>query len=80
MIVWRGDKVIGSALPEANESRLRARLAMRFPGTGRPVIDLDVEDLWRRGHPDLVRLLKRRLERHLGAPQVPPLDAKAGPR
>ena len=31
-IVWRGDAIVGAALPESDEGRLRARLAMRFPG------------------------------------------------
>jgi methylated-DNA-[protein]-cysteine S-methyltransferase len=30
--VWRGDTIVGAALPESEEGRLRARLAMRFPG------------------------------------------------
>jgi methylated-DNA-[protein]-cysteine S-methyltransferase len=31
-IVWLGDRIIGAALPESSEARLRARLAMRFSG------------------------------------------------
>src|SRR3954465_6218304 len=31
-LVWRGGLVIGAALPEADEARLRARIARRFPG------------------------------------------------
>jgi methylated-DNA-[protein]-cysteine S-methyltransferase len=31
-LVWRGGLVIGAALPEADEGRLRARLAGRFTG------------------------------------------------
>ncbi len=46
-------------------------LRLRFPGVDRPVHDLDVPDLWRRGHPDLVKLILARLARHLGAPQGP---------
>ena len=30
-LVWRGDRVIGAALPEANEAATRARLLNRFP-------------------------------------------------
>jgi methylated-DNA-[protein]-cysteine S-methyltransferase len=29
-LVWRGDKVIGAALPEASDERLHARVAARF--------------------------------------------------
>jgi protein-tyrosine phosphatase len=45
-------------------------IKMRFPDQSPRVIDLDVEDLWARGHPTLVRLLLRRLAPHLGAPRV----------
>jgi len=31
-IVWLGDRITGASLPESNEARLRARLAMRFAG------------------------------------------------
>ncbi|MEA3035425.1 MAG: methylated-DNA-[protein]-cysteine S-methyltransferase, partial [Sphingomonadales bacterium] len=31
-LVWRGGLIIGAALPEADEARLRARLARRFLG------------------------------------------------
>jgi predicted protein tyrosine phosphatase len=50
----------------------RTLLRVRFPDVSRQVVDLDVEDLWRRGHPQLVRLLRRRLKPHLGAPTRPP--------
>jgi len=42
---------------------------MRFPDVQRPVVDLDVEDRWRRGHPELVHLLLSRLAPHLGQPR-----------
>ena len=48
--------------------RHRSLLLVRFPGLARPVIDLDVEDRWGRGHPDLVSLLRQRLTPHLGRP------------
>lgn len=31
-LVWRGEAVIGAALPESSDQRLRARIASRFPG------------------------------------------------
>jgi predicted protein tyrosine phosphatase len=49
-------------------------LRIRFPEIDRPVVDLDVRDLWRRGHPELVALLRRRLRPYLG---VPPQDDPA---
>jgi hypothetical protein len=44
-------------------------IKLRFPEIDRPVVDLDVEDRWRRGDPELVRRLLRRLAPHLGRPQ-----------
>ncbi len=51
------------------EDRHQTLMRMRFPGVDRPIIDLDVEDRWRRGHPQLVRRLLRALRPHLGDPQ-----------
>lgn len=34
-----------------------------------PVIDLDIEDRWARGDPELVKRLLKKLRPHLGAPQ-----------
>ena len=31
-MLWLGDRIIGAALPESSEARLRAQLAVRFPG------------------------------------------------
>ena len=47
-------------------------LRIRFPEIDRPVVDLDVRDLWNRGDPELVTLLLRRLKPHLGAPRPGP--------
>ena len=47
----------------------RTLLRVRFPDVQRPVVDLDVEDRWRRGHPELVHLLLSRLAPHLGQPR-----------
>jgi predicted protein tyrosine phosphatase len=53
------------------EDQHRTILRIRFPSVDRPIVDLDVEDRWRRGDPELVSLLRRRLRPHLGAPQGP---------
>lgn len=47
----------------------RTLIRIRFPDVERPVVDLEVEDRWRRGNPELVSLLLRRLRSHLGAPR-----------
>jgi protein-tyrosine phosphatase len=49
--------------------RHRSLFAVRFPGFDRPLIDLDVEDRWSRGDPELVKLLRKRLGPHLGEPR-----------
>jgi predicted protein tyrosine phosphatase len=52
-----------------SQDRHRSQIAERFPDLGRPVVDLDVEDRWYRGDPELVRVLLERLRPHLGEPQ-----------
>jgi len=47
----------------------RTQLRLRFPDVKTTIVDLDVEDRWRRGDPQLVQLLLRRLGPHLGSPQ-----------
>jgi len=54
------------------EDRHHTQIKMRFPAADRPVVDLDVEDRWPRGHPELVRRVLRALRPHLGAPQARP--------
>ena len=44
----------------------------RFPGLSREIIDLNVEDRWKRGHPELAKLIVSRLEPHIGKPQIAP--------
>jgi predicted protein tyrosine phosphatase len=44
----------------------------RFPGLSKEVIDLDIEDRWKRGHPELAKLIVSRLEPHIGKPQPAP--------
>lgn len=41
----------------------------RFPGLSKDVTDLDIEDRWKRGHPELANLIVSRLEPHIGKPQ-----------
>ena len=57
------------------EDQHRTLIRIRFPDVDRPLVDLDVEDRWHRGDPELVKLLARRLRPHLGAPQR---DRKGG--
>jgi predicted protein tyrosine phosphatase len=54
------------------EDRHETLIKIRFPEIDRPVTDLDIEDRWPRGHPDLVGQLLRKLGPHLGAPQGEP--------
>ncbi len=50
------------------EDRHLTVLRARFPEVAHKAVDLDVEDRWGRGHPELVRQLLGRLEPHLGTP------------
>lgn len=54
------------------EDRHRTLIKLRFPGVVRPILDLDVEDRWRRGDPELVKQLLKKLSQHLGAPRGSP--------
>jgi len=65
LLLW-ADRVF--VMNEA-EDRHRTILRQRFPDLERPVVDLDVPDLWRRGDPELVELLVRGLRPYLGDPQ-----------
>jgi predicted protein tyrosine phosphatase len=51
------------------EDQHRTLIRIRFPDVDRPIVDLDVRDLWNRGDPELVALLLRRLKPHLGTPR-----------
>jgi predicted protein tyrosine phosphatase len=51
------------------DERHRTLLKMRFPDVDRPVVDLDIEDRWYRGDPELVRRMLKRLGPHLGPPR-----------
>jgi predicted protein tyrosine phosphatase len=51
------------------EDRHQTMLKLRFPDVSRPVVVLGIEDRWRRGHPELVRRLVKKLTPHLGRPE-----------
>ena len=44
-------------------------IEQRFPELKLTIVDLDIEDRWYRGDPELVKRLLLKLEPHLGAPQ-----------
>jgi predicted protein tyrosine phosphatase len=67
LLLW-ADRVF--VMSERRE-RHRTQIKLRFPEIDRPIVDLDVEDRWPRGDPELVRRLLRKLEPHLGSPQDP---------
>ncbi len=52
-----------------SEDQHRTLIQMRFGKVNRPIVDLEIEDLWRRGDPELSRLLLRKLKKHLGTPR-----------
>jgi protein-tyrosine phosphatase len=65
LLLW-ADRVF---VMNEREDQHRTLIRIRFPDVNRPVVDLDIEDRWRRGDPELVTLLLRRLRPHLGAPR-----------
>jgi predicted protein tyrosine phosphatase len=65
LLLW-ADRVF---VMNEREDQHRTLLKIRFPDVDRPIVDLDVEDRWHRGDPELVALLLRRLRPHLGAPR-----------
>jgi protein-tyrosine phosphatase len=65
LLLW-ADRVF---VMNEREDQHRTLIRIRFPDVDRPLVDLDVEDRWHRGDPELVKLLTRRLRPHLGAPQ-----------
>ena len=64
LLLW-ADRVF---VMSEREDRHHTLIKVRFPESDRPVIDLDVEDRWARGDPELVRRVLRSLRPHLGAP------------
>jgi predicted protein tyrosine phosphatase len=65
ILLW-ADRVF---IMSEREDRHRTLLRLRFPEVERPVVDLDIEDRWRRGDPELVSRLLHSLSPHLGLPQ-----------
>jgi protein-tyrosine phosphatase len=65
LLLW-ADRVF---VMNEDEDQHGTLLRIRFPDVDRPVVDLDVPDLWRRGDPELVALILRRLRPHLGPPR-----------
>ena len=65
LLLW-ADRVF--VMNEA-EDRHRTLIRVKFPDVDRPLADLDIEDRWPRGDPELVALILRRLRSHLGPPR-----------
>lgn len=65
LLLW-ADRVF---VMNEREDRHRTLIRIRFPDVDRPLVDLDIEDRWPRGDPELVARILRRLRPHLGPPQ-----------
>jgi predicted protein tyrosine phosphatase len=65
LLLW-ADRVF--VMSEREDSHVTL-IKLRFPRVDRPLVDLDVEDRWRRGDPELVARLRKALASHLGAPR-----------
>jgi protein-tyrosine phosphatase len=66
LLRWADRVFVMSEREDGHQSLLR----FRFPDVQRPVVDLDIEDRWKRGHPELVRRLLKALRPHLGPPEA----------
>ena len=64
LLLW-ADRVF---VMNEREDQHRTLIRIRFPDVDRPIVDLDGEDRWPRGDPELVARLVRRLRPHLGPP------------
>ena len=65
LVSWADRIFVMCEREDAHESLIR----LRFPDVKRPIIDLNIEDRWPRGDPELVRLILKRTTPHLGAPK-----------
>jgi predicted protein tyrosine phosphatase len=70
LLLW-ADRVF---VMNEREDHHRTFIRVYFPSVVRPVTDLDIEDRWPRGDPELKKLILRRLRPHLG----PPRGGRAG--
>jgi predicted protein tyrosine phosphatase len=65
LLLWADRVFVMNEREDAHATLIK----LRFPGVDRPLVDLDVEDRWGRGDPELLALLRRKLASHLGAPR-----------
>jgi predicted protein tyrosine phosphatase len=65
LLLW-ADRVF---VMNEREDHHRTLIRVLFPDVDRPLVDLDIEDRWARGDPELRALILRRLRPHLGAPR-----------
>jgi len=67
LLQWADRVFVMSERLDQHETQIR----LRFPSVRPKMVDLDIEDLWPRGHPELVKRLLKKLHSHLGDPQTP---------
>ena len=65
LLLW-ADRVF---VMNEREDRHRTFIRVYFPNVDRPLTDLDIEDRWSRGDPELEKIILRRLRPHLGPPR-----------
>jgi protein-tyrosine phosphatase len=66
LLLW-ADRVF---VMSEREDQHHTSIKHRFPKIPTPIIDLDVEDRWGRGDPELVKRLLKKLTPYLGEPRV----------
>jgi predicted protein tyrosine phosphatase len=67
LLLWADRVFVMSEREDGHHTEIKHR----FPKLTATIVDLDVEDRWPRGHPDLVKRLLKKLTPHLGQPQAP---------
>jgi predicted protein tyrosine phosphatase len=71
LLLWADRVFVMSEREDAHHTQIKHR----FPKIGTPIVDLDIEDRWPRGHPELIKRLLKKLVPHLGEPKsAPPPD------
>ena len=65
LLLW-ADRVF---VMNESEDRHQTLIRIRFPDVNRPVVDLDIEDRWSWGDPELVAMIRKRLRPYLGPPR-----------
>ena len=65
LLLWADRIFVMSEREDGHHTQIKHR----FPKLDRRIIDLDIEDRWPRGHPELIKRLLKKLVPYLGEPK-----------